>query len=162
MGFLENKWKEVNPNRPFVYRFLDEDFGRLYEEDHRQNALMKLFASICVLISLLGLLGLSSFNAIRRTKEIAIRKVHGASATNIVVILFKEIFVMIVIAAVLILPLSLILRNLWLNNFAYRTDVNELLFLGATAAALFVAFLTASYHCLKVARSNPINALKYE
>jgi putative ABC transport system permease protein len=162
MGFLEDKWKEVVPNRPFEYQFLDEGFGRLYREDQRQNDLMKLFSAICVLISLLGLLGLSSFNAIRRTKEIAIRKVHGATATNIVVILFKEIFVMIVIASAFILPVSMILRNLWLNNFAYRTNINALLFLGATAAALFVAFLTGSYHCIKIARSNPINALKYE
>jgi putative ABC transport system permease protein len=162
MGFVEDKWKEMVPNRPFEYQFLDEDFGRLYREEQRQSALMKLFAAICVLISLLGLLGLSSYNAIRRTKEIAIRKVHGASAINIVVILFEEIFVMIVLATAVILPVSLILRSLWLNNFAYRTGVNALLFLGVTAAALLVALLTASYHCLKVARSSPVQALKYE
>lgn len=162
MAFLEDKWKEVAPNRPFEYQFLDEDFGRLYREDQRQNALMKLFATICVLISLLGLLGLSSFNAIRRTKEIAIRKVHGASSTNIVVILFKEIFVMIVIATAVILPVSLILRNMWLNNFAYRTNVNAYLLFAAVVGALLVAFIASSYHCIKVARSNPANALKYE
>jgi putative ABC transport system permease protein len=162
MGFLEDNWKEIAPNRPFEYRFLDEQFGRLYEEDQRQNALMKLFATICVMISLLGLFGLSSYNAIRRTKEIAIRKVHGASATNIVLILFKEIFVMIMIASAVIFPVSLILRNMWLNNFAYRTDVNTLLFIGAAISALLVTFLTASYHCLKVAHSNPAQILKYE
>ncbi len=162
MSFLEDKWKEAVPNRPFEYRFLDEDFGRLYREDQRQNALMKLFATICVIISVLGLLGLSSFNAIRRTKEIAIRKVHGASATSIVVILFKEIFVMIGIAGAVILPVSLILRDLWLNNFAYKTDVNVLLFFGAASGSLLVAFLTASYHSFKVARSNPAQTLKYE
>lgn len=162
MGFLERKWKEIEPNRPFQFRFLDEDFGRLYREDQRQNALMQLFATVCVIIAVLGLLGLSSFNAIRRTKEIAIRKVHGASATNIVMILFKEIFVMIGIAGAVILPVSLILRGLWLSNFAYRTDLNLLLFIGAAAGVLLVAFLTASYHSLKVAHSNPALSLKYE
>lgn len=162
MGFLEDKWKEIAPNRPFVYRFLDEDFGRLYREDQRQNALMKLFATICVIISVLGLLGLSSYNAIRRTKEIAIRKVHGASATNIVGILFKEIFAMIVIAAVVICPVTLILRNMWLNNFAYRTGVNTFLFVGATVGAFIVSFVTASYHSLKIAHSDPAQTLKYE
>ncbi|MGD8539799.1 MAG: ABC transporter permease [Candidatus Aminicenantes bacterium] len=162
MGFVEDKWKDIVPNRPFEYRFLDEDFGRLYREDQRQNALMKLFAAICVLISLLGLLGLSSFNSIRRTKEISIRKVHGASATNIVVIMFKEIFVMILIAVAFIFPVTLMLRNMWLNNFAYRTDVNTLVFIGAAIGALLVAFVTASYHCLKIAHSNPAQVLKHE
>jgi putative ABC transport system permease protein len=162
MGFLENKWKEVAPNRPFEYRFLDVDFGRLYKADRRQNVLMKLLATICVVISVLGLLGLSSFNAIRRTKEIAIRKIHGATPANIVGILFKEIFVMIVIAAAIICPVSLILREMWLENFAYRTGVNGMLFVGAIGSGLLVAFLTASYHSLKVAHSNPAHTLKYE
>jgi putative ABC transport system permease protein len=162
MGFLENKWKEIEPGRPFEYRFLDEQFGRLYEEDQRQNALMKLFASVCVMISALGLLGLSSFNTIRRTKEIAIRKVHGASAPNIVLILFREILVMIAIAGAVIYPVSLMLRNQWLKNFAYRTEVNAMVLLGVTIGAVVVSFLAASYHCLKAARSNPVQSLKYE
>jgi putative ABC transport system permease protein len=162
MAFLENKWKEVNPNRPFDYGFLDEDFGRLYRADLRQNSLLKLFSYVCVFVSLLGLFGLSSFNAIRRTKEIAIRKVHGASSVRIVAILFKEIFFMVLIAAAVVFPVSLILMNEWLKNFAYRTDLNAFLFIGTAAGALLVAFITASYHCIKVARSNPVKALRHE
>lgn len=162
MAFLENKWKDVNPNRPFEYRFLDEDFGRLYQEDKRQNSLLKLFSYVCVFVSLLGLLGLSSFNTIRRTKEIAIRKVHGASAVRIVVILFKEIFAMVLIAAAVVFPVSLILINQWLKNFAYRTDINAFLYLGAVVGALLVALITASYHCIKVANSNPVKSLRHE
>ena len=162
MAYLEKKWKEINPNRPFQYRFLDEDFGRLYEEDQRQNSLLNLFSYVCVLVCLLGLLGLSSFNSIRRTKEIAIRKVHGASAVNIVAILFKEIFVMVLVAAGIVFPLSFILIKQWLNNFAYRTDINPFLFLGAVLGALMAAFCTASFHCIKVARSSPVKALRHE
>jgi putative ABC transport system permease protein len=162
MAALEKKWKEINPNRPFEYQFLDQDFGRLYEADQRQNSLVQLFSYICLFISLLGLLGLSSFNAVRRTKEIAIRKVCGASAPRIVVKLFREIFIMIVIAAAVVLPLSFFLINVWLQNFAYRTDINIFLFVEAVGAILLVAFLTASYHCIKVAGSNPVNSLRYE
>ena len=162
MVFLENKWKEVSPGRPFVYSFLDEEFDRLYDTDRQQNQLITIFSYICTLISCLGLLGLSSFNTSRRTKELAIRKVHGASALRVIGILFKEIFYLVIVAAVIAVPISLLLINMWLENFAYQAGISSYIFIITTMAALTIAFLTACYHCISVARRNPINALRYE
>jgi len=162
MRLLEEKWNRISPNRPFEYTFLDDEFGRFYSTDQRLNKLVKIFSAISVLISCLGVLGLSSFNTIRRTKEIAIRKVHGASAIRIVWILFNEILFLIFIASVIIFPVSFILINLWLNNFAYRTDFNIMLFVGTAVGAVLIAFFTAGYHCIKVASANPIKSIRYE
>jgi putative ABC transport system permease protein len=162
MDFLKNKWKQVSPGRPFVYSFLDEDFDRLYDADRQQNQLITIFSYICILISCLGLLGLSSFNTSRRTKEIAIRKVHGASALRVIGILFIEIFFLVAVAAVIAVPISLLLIKIWLENFAYQAGINSYIFIITTMAALAIAFLTASYHCIRVARKNPVNALRYE
>jgi len=162
MGWLEDRWNKFNPNRPFVFSFLDESFDRLYDADRRQNRLVKIFSCICIIISLLGLLGLSSFTSLRRTKEVALRKVLGASATQIVLIMFREIFFLIFLAIVAAIPVSLLFIDMWLGKFAYRTGINPLL-LGATAiGAILVAFLTASYHSIKVAHTNPVDNLRHE
>ena len=162
MAWLENRWNTFNPNRPFVFSFLDESFDRLYDADLRQNRLVKIFSHICIIISLLGLLGLCSFTSLRRTKEVALRKVLGASAGQIVLILFQEIFCLIVIAIVIAIPISLLFIDMWLGNFAYKTLINPLLLLAAALGAILVAFITASYHSIKVARTNPADNLRYE
>jgi putative ABC transport system permease protein len=162
MEWLEGRWNKFNPNRPFVFSFLDELFDRLYDADRRQNRLVKIFSYICIIISLLGLLGLCSFTSLRRTKEVALRKVLGASAAQIVLIMFREIFFLIVMAIVIAIPVSLLFVDKWLGNFAYKTGISPVL-LGATAlGAILVAFLTASYHSIKVAHTNPANNLRHE
>lgn len=162
VGFLEEKWKELNPNRPFTYSFLDDQFDRQYNADRRQNRLVKFFSYICILISCLGLLGLSSFTSQRRIKEVAIRKVLGASSPRIVAIMFREIFVLVVLATIAAVPISFIFINMWLANFAYKTTLNCLIFAAAAFGAVLVALLTASYHSIKVAQTNPAKNLKYE
>jgi putative ABC transport system permease protein len=162
LRLLENIWNEINPGDPFVYSFLDEEFDRLYDADRQQHKLIIIFSMICILICSLGLLGLASYNASQRTREIAIRKVYGASSSRIVTMLFKEVFLLVTAASVIATPLSLLLINMWLQNFAYRTDIDILIFVVTAIAALIIAFLTASYHCLRVARENPIEALRYE
>jgi putative ABC transport system permease protein len=162
MGWLENRWNKINPNRPFVFSFLDESFDRLYDADRRQNRLVNIFSWICIIISLLGLLGLSSFTSLRRTKEVALRKVLGASATQIVLIMFREIFVLMVVAIVVAIPVSLLFIDMWLGNFAYKTGISPLLVGAAGIGAIAVAFLTASYHSIKVAHTNPVDNLRYE
>ena len=144
------------------YTFLDDELAQLYDADVRQSRLLKLFSTICILISCLGLLGLSSFNAIRRTKEIAIRKVHGASAANIILILFREIFFLIVIASLVVIPGTIYLIQLWLGNFAYRAGLDAVIYAAAILGALIIAFVTAGYHCFKVACANPVKSLRYE
>lgn len=162
MEWMKNRWNQFNPNRPFVFSFLDESFDRLYDADRRQNRLVKIFSYICIIISLLGLLGLSSFTSLRRTKEVALRKVLGASATQIVLIMFREIFFLIVAAIVVAIPVSLLFIDMWLGKFAYKTGINPGLFGAAAIGAILVAFLTASYHSIKVARTNPANNLRHE
>jgi putative ABC transport system permease protein len=162
LGLLENKWKAVSPGRPFVYSFLDEEFNRLYDADRRQNQLITIFSYICILISCLGLLGLSSFNTSRRTKEIAIRKAYGATTTRIVAMLFKEVFLLVTSASLIAAPIAIILINMWLLSFAYRAGIDIWIFIVTAIGALIMAILTASYHCLRVARANPIHSLRYE
>jgi putative ABC transport system permease protein len=159
---LEKKWNQINPGYPFVYSFLDQEFDRFYDADRQQNQLITIFSYICILISCLGLLGLSSFNTSRRTKEIAIRKTHGASAVHIVAMFFREIFYLVLTASVIASPLSILLIRMWLQNFAYRTELNLMIFIIASLAAFAIALFTASYHCIRVARANPVDALKYE
>jgi putative ABC transport system permease protein len=162
LEWLEDRWNKINPNRPLVFSFLDESFDRLYDADRRQNLLVNIFSWICIIISLLGLLGLSSFTSLRRTKEVALRKVLGASAAQIVLIMFREIFVLMVIAIVVAIPLSLLFIDIWLGNFAYKTGISPFLLGAAAIGAICVAFLTASYHSIKVAHTNPVENLRYE
>jgi putative ABC transport system permease protein len=162
IDILKEHWKQIHPGYPFVYSFLDEEFDRFYDADRKQNQLLNIFSFICIVISCLGLLGLSSFNTSRRIKEVAIRKIHGASAAGIILMLFKEIFYLVVMACILAIPLSFAFINMWLQNFAYRTGINILIFLATALAAFAIAFLTAGYHCIRVARANPVDALRYE
>jgi putative ABC transport system permease protein len=162
MEWLEERWNKFNPNRPFIFSFLDESFDRLYDADRRQNRLVKIFSYTCIIISLLGLLGLSSFTSLRRTKEVALRKVLGASAAQIVLIMFREIFFLIVVAIVVAIPVSLLFIEIWLGKFAYRTGISPVLFMAAAIGAILVAFLTASYHSIKVAHTNPVDNLRHE
>ena len=159
---LKEKWKQIHPGYPFVYSFLDKEFDRFYDSDRKQNQLIDIFSFMCIVISCLGLLGLTSFNTSRRIKEVAIRKIYGASATRIILMLFKEILYLMLMASILAIPLALAFIHMWLRNFAYRTDINILIFFLTAITALIIAFLTASYHCIRVARSNPVDTLRYE
>jgi putative ABC transport system permease protein len=162
MEWLEDSWNKFNPNRPFVFSFLDESFDRLYDADRRQNRLVNIFSYICIVISLLGLLGLSSFTSLRRTKEVALRKIMGASAAQIVLIMFREIFFLIVVAIVVAIPVSLLFIDMWLGKFAYKTGISPLMLGAAAIGAILVAFLTSSYHSIKAAHTNPVVNLRYE
>ena len=117
---------------------------------------------MCAVISCLGLLGLSSFNTSRRIKEVAIRKIHGASATRIILMLFKEVLYLMLLASILAIPLALVCIHMWIQNFAYRSNINILIFFVTAIAALIIAFLTAGYYCIRVAQANPVDALRYE
>lgn len=162
IDILKEKWKQIQPGYPFVYSFLDEEFDRFYDADRKQNQLINIFSFMCIVISCLGLLGLSSFNTSRRIKEIATRKIYGASATRIILMLFKEIVYLMLMASFLAIPLALAFIFIWIRNFAYRTDINVLIFFVTAVAALAIAILTAGFHCIRVARANPVDILRYE
>ncbi|WPP50306.1 FtsX-like permease family protein [Catalinimonas niigatensis] len=162
LEYIQEKWAAYDPNHPFEFSFLDERFDELYRADERQSELISILSGICLLISLLGILGLSAFTAEQRTKEIGVRKVMGASVPHIVYLLFKDVMILVVVASLLAAPIAYYLIERWLQDFAYRTDLNILLFVLAGLAALLVAFITMSFHSLKTARLNPVVSLRYE
>jgi putative ABC transport system permease protein len=159
---VRDAWMKAFPGNPFEYFFLDDRFNEQYKEDEIQFKLLSNLSYICIFISLLGLLGLSAFTATQRTKEIGIRKVHGASIPQIIYLLYKDVMVLVVIAAVLVVPVGYYVMNNWLGNFAYQQPINFMIFALVAVLALIFAFLTVGFHSLKTARTNPVDSLKYE
>lgn len=162
LKFLEDKWVEYDPKHPFDYRFLDSSFAELYEADERQSKLIGILAYICMAISCLGLFGLASFSTQQRTKEIGIRKVLGASRTQVVALVVRDIMILVLIASVIASPLAYYAFKRWLENFAFQVEVDAMVFVLAALLALVISFLTVSYHSFRAASSDPVNAIKYE
>ena len=162
ISFLETEFKNLNPEDPFVYSFLDEEFALLYETEQRMGKLFSSFSVLAVLISCLGLFGLASFMAERRTKEIGIRKVLGASVGGLTVLLSAEFFKLVVISNLIAWPVSYYFMNSWLQDFVYRTEMSLWIFPLSGLAALIIALLTVSYQSIKAALANPIKSIKYE
>ncbi len=162
VSLIESKWKEVVPEEPFEFRFLDEDFDRMYRSEQRLGTLFSIFTILAILIACLGLFGLAAFTAEQRTKEIGIRKAMGASGMIIARLMSTEFLKYILIAFVLsIFPAWYFINN-WLENFAYRIDISIWVFLTSGFAALIIALLTVSYQAIKAARINPATTLRYE
>ena len=162
MDFIKDKWTKLDPNHPYEFFFLDQRFNEQYKEDETQHALLSHLSYVCIFISLLGLLGLSAFTATQRTKEIGVRKVHGATIPQIIFLLYKDVMYLILIATVAIIPITYYLITKWLGNFAYKMELNYMTFGIVAVFALLFAFLTVAFHSLKTARTNPVDSLKYE
>jgi len=159
---IENTWKQINADTPFEYSFLDEDLKSQYEEDRRVSHMITSFTFIAMIISSLGLYGLSTYMAERRFKEIGVRKVLGASVREILAMMSSEFVRLVLIAFAIAVPLSLYGIYEWLENFAYKTPVSIFVFLFAGVAALVIAVLTISFQSFKAASVNPINSLRSE
>jgi len=159
---LKDAWKRVLPGYPCEYFFVNEDFARFYQRENQMGRLLKFFTALAVAIACLGLFGLASFIAEQRTKEIGIRKVLGASVTNIVFDLSKESGLLALAACLPAWPAAYLLTRAWLNGFAYRTNPGWPVFVLAGLAAGAIAFATAGWQSLKAARANPAETLKYE
>lgn len=153
---------EFNPGFMLDYRFLDEDYQALYVSEQRVATLSKYFAGIAILISCLGLFGLATFTVERRSKEIGIRKVLGASEIKIVSILSSDFAKMVFVAIVIALPLSYFIVHEWLADFAFKIDLKWWFFLGAGVLTMLIALLTVSFHSIKAALMNPVESLKSE
>lgn len=162
LGFIEKTVKTFNPEFPFVYEFLDEDHGRLYRSEERIGTITRTFTILTVFVSCLGLFGLASFMAERRTKEIGIRKVLGATAPGIVFILSREFTKWIVLANVFAWPVAYFVMRSWLQNFPYRITIGVGIFVLSGFLTLAVALLTVSYQSIRAALANPVQSLKYE
>jgi putative ABC transport system permease protein len=162
IGRLEKNWKAVFPGVPFNYSFLDESIANMYADDLRTELLTNVAMGITVFISCLGLLGLVIFSTERRTREIGIRKVLGATVSGIIVMLCKEIVLLIVLALLIATPLAWYFMHGWLQGFAYRTPLSGWMFLAAGAAAIGIALLTVGFQTMKTARANPVKSLRTE
>jgi putative ABC transport system permease protein len=159
---MEKIFKELNPAYPFSYQFLDEDIDRLYKAEHTLSSLFSVFAGLAIFISCLGLYGLSAFLAERRTKEIGVRKVLGASDFHVVYLLSKTFTKPIIVAMIIAVPLAWFTMNNWLQGFAYHIDVDWTVFVIAFVASLLIAWLTVSYESIKAAVMNPAESLRNE
>jgi putative ABC transport system permease protein len=160
--YIEKLWNEFVPDKFFEYYFFNEDYAKLYDAEIRTSRIMNIFSAFAIFIACLGLFGLSSFIVARRTKEIGVRKVLGASIFNIVFMLSKNIIRLVVIASVLGWVASYFLIDKWLQNFAYPAEQNIMIFLFSGFIALGIALITISYQTIKTAIMNPVSALRYE
>lgn len=159
---IEKKWKALAPGMPFSYRFMSDSFNEMYRSELRAGTLAIVFAILAVFIACLGLFGLVTYMAEQRTKEIGIRKVLGASVSNVVTMLSKDFLILVAIASVLAFPLAWWAMHKWLQDFEYRINISMWVFVVAGVIALLIALLTISYQAIKAAISNPVKSLRTE
>ncbi len=159
---LEKTWKKMNPNIPFEYAFFDEIIDNQYRPEMRLNSLFNYVTYLAIFISCLGLFGLAAFMVEQRTKEIGIRRVLGASGGHIVLLLSGEFVKWVVAANIISWPVAYAVMHRWLQSYPYRVNIMIWTFLLAGTLALVIAFLTISYQAIKAARTDPVDALRYE
>jgi ABC-type antimicrobial peptide transport system permease subunit len=155
-------YKTINPDYPFVYQFLDQEYEKLYRKEEVISKLSNAFAFLAIAISSLGLFGLVMFSAEQRTKEIGIRKVLGATASHIVALLSGDFLKIISISFIVAAPVAGYMMNRWLDGFAYKIPLAWWVFGVAGGVALLVAMLTISVQALKAAMANPVRSLRTE
>jgi len=159
---IQADWHQLNPNEPFEYSFLDEDFQKNYEAENHLSAIVGYFTVIAILICCLGLFGLATFSAEQRIKEIGVRKVLGASVTGIVALLSKDFLKLVAISVVVASPIAWWIMHKWLQDFAYRTRISWTVFVLTTILALLIALITISFQAIKAAVANPVKSLRTE
>jgi len=162
LDFLRAKWQALVPGQTFQYSFLDEDFDRLYRAEMRLSQIFTVVTFLAIFIACLGLFGLAAFEALQRTKEMGIRKVLGASAAGITVLLSKEFTKWVLLANIIAWPVAYYAMSRWLQNFAYRIHIGPWILILSAAVAFIVALLTVSYQAVKVSFANPADTLRYE
>jgi len=159
---IETSWHKLNPNEPFEYSFLDEDFQKNYIAESRLSSIVAYFTLIAILICCLGLFALATFSAEQRIKEIGVRKVLGASVTGIVTLLSKDFLKLVAIAIIIATPIAWYVMHNWLQDFAYRITLSWWIFLLAAVIAAVIAFVTISFQAIRAANANPVKSLRTE
>ena len=162
LSFIDRAWHGFAPTKAMQRYFLDDNFGKLYQADERQGKMFGVFVLVAIFIACLGLFGLAAFTVGRRTREIGIRKVFGARDRDLVFLLLWQFSAPVLIANAIAWPVAWYYLHDWLQGFAYRITLSPLYFVGAGAIALAIAWATVFVHALRVARANPIHALRYE
>ncbi len=159
---IEKVWKHIYPNEKFEYKFFDETIAKFYDKEMKTAQLMNTAMAIAIFISCIGLFGLVTLTAQQRTKEIGVRKVLGASVSSIVSMLSMDFLKLVLLAFVIASPVAYYFMHKWLQNFAYRININWWVFVVAILAAMFIALLTVSFHAIKAAIANPVKSLRTE
>lgn len=159
---IKQSWAEVFPNLPLDYTYLDEDFQEQYETDQLRGSLFLGFSLMTIVISCMGLLGLASFTAEQRTKEISIRKVLGANVGGLIQLLIKDFLILVCIGAIPAFAVAWYFGQNWLQNFEYSVEINYLIFVGVLLVTMAITILSTGYFALRAATSNPADSLKYE
>jgi putative ABC transport system permease protein len=164
LASIEKTWKEVHPNFPFEYQFLDQDFNSQYKSDEKRSQIFTAFSILTVIIACLGLLGLASFTTEQRYKEIGVRKVVGASISSLVVLVSREFVLLVGIGTAIAFPIAWLVTNDWLQNFHYRIVLVDewATFILSALLALVITMLTIGFHVIKAASTNPVKALRDE
>lgn len=163
LAHIEKVWKEINPIDPFEFQFLDDRLAEIYETEKTMSLLSLAFSILCIFIASLGLLGLASYSAQLKEKEIGIRKSLGASVTDIVKLLSKDFLTLIAIANLIAWPFTYLIAQNWLENFPYRFDITftlPIIFIGSGIFIMIIALATISYHALRAALVNPVDAIQ--
>lgn len=159
---LESVFKAIAPDQTFTYEFLDDQFDAMYREEARLGSIFSSFAGLAVFLACLGLFGLSAYAAESRTKEIGIRKVLGASVSDVIALLSRSFLVLVAIGFVIAGPVAYLMMDRWLDDFAYRIDVSPILIVAVGVATLSLALATVIYQAMKAALRNPTESLRYE
>ncbi len=159
---LSGLWKQLYPESPFEYFFLDQKFEEQYRAERRFSGLFSLFTGLAIVVACLGLFGLATFTAEQRNREIGIRKVLGASVTSIVALLSRDFLKLIGIAILIASPIAWYAMSQWLTEFAYRITLGGWVFVGAGAVVVVIAMLTISFQSIKAALTNPVKSLRSE
>jgi putative ABC transport system permease protein len=162
LDFIKGIWQQRFPGYPLQYHFLDSVFAKLYQAEERAKQLVTIFTGLGLFIASLGLLGLASYTAQKRTKEIGIRKVLGAPVIRIVLLLIRDFVKWVSIGAIVACPIAYTISRNWLRTFPYRISIGWWPFSASIILALTIAVITVSYHAFRAARNNPIDSLKYE
>jgi putative ABC transport system permease protein len=159
---LKGVWAKVEPEHPMRHSFLDADFQKQYIEQERLGTALFYATVLAILIALMGLFGLASYTAVRRTKEIGIRKVLGASVGELTSMLIRDFVRWVLIASIIAVPVGFLVSRRWLEDFAYQTEITALPFLLAICSALLIATITVSFQAIRTASGNPVESLRYE
>lgn len=162
IGFINDTWEKFSNGEGIYSAFVDRDIAKLYDSEEKVSIVATIFSGLAIFIACLGLFGLASFVTEQRTKEIGIRKALGASVSELVMMLSKEFTKWIILANLIAWPVAYFVMKSWLQNFAYRINLNIWVFITAGLAALVIALLTISFHAIKAALANPIESLRYE
>ena len=154
--------KKNNPSYPFTYQFVDDQFNQMFTNEMLMSKLSRVFAALAIIISCLGLFGLAAYTAERRTKEIGIRKVLGASVSGITGLLSKDFLKLVFVSCIVAFPIAWKMMSNWLQDYQYRIEINWWIFLIAGIVAILIALLTVSFQAIKAAVANPVKSLRTE